>query len=106
MFQGNFWTLYEPNILNEVNPHPRFKSAEQVNLTSRSKPLLFLSSSSSYLIKHVMKAYGGMDAQLNLFLAWTLVRGEWSASRPGRFTLLNPKGLKLPHKAVIVIPPW
>jgi hypothetical protein len=29
-----------------------------------------------------MKAYGGVD----LFLTPALVGGEWSASRPGRFT--------------------
>jgi hypothetical protein len=31
-----------------------------------------------------MKAYGGVDVQF--FLTLALVGGEWSASRPGRFT--------------------
>jgi hypothetical protein len=33
-----------------------------------------------------MKAYGGVDAQSHIFLTSALVGGEWSASRPGRFT--------------------
>jgi hypothetical protein len=33
-----------------------------------------------------MKAYGGVDVQINIFLTSALVGGEWSASRPGRFT--------------------
>jgi hypothetical protein len=39
------------------------------------------------LIKHyVMKVYGGVDIQIHIFLASTLVGGEWSAWRHGRFT--------------------
>jgi hypothetical protein len=33
-----------------------------------------------------MKAYGGMDVQIHIFLTSVLAGGEWSASRPGRFT--------------------
>jgi hypothetical protein len=33
-----------------------------------------------------MKAYGGVDVQINVFLTSALVGGEWSVSRPGRFT--------------------
>jgi hypothetical protein len=33
-----------------------------------------------------MKAYGGMDVYIHIFLNSALVRGNWSASRPGRFT--------------------
>jgi hypothetical protein len=33
-----------------------------------------------------MKARGGMDVQIHIFLTWTLVGREWSASRTGRFT--------------------
>jgi hypothetical protein len=33
-----------------------------------------------------MKAYGGVDVQTHVFLTSALVGGEWSASRPGRFT--------------------
>jgi hypothetical protein len=33
-----------------------------------------------------MKAYGGVDAYVHVSLTSPLVRGEWSASRPGRFT--------------------
>jgi hypothetical protein len=33
-----------------------------------------------------MKAYGGVDIYIHIFLTLALVGGEWSASRPGRFT--------------------
>jgi hypothetical protein len=33
-----------------------------------------------------MKAYARVDVQIHIFLISTLVGGEWSASRPGRFT--------------------
>jgi hypothetical protein len=33
-----------------------------------------------------MKTYGGVDVQIHVFLTLALVGGEWSASRPGRFT--------------------
>jgi hypothetical protein len=33
-----------------------------------------------------MKAYGGVDIYIHIFLISALVGGEWSASRPGRFT--------------------
>jgi hypothetical protein len=33
-----------------------------------------------------MKAYGGVDVYIHIFLTSTLVGGEWSASHPGRFT--------------------
>jgi hypothetical protein len=33
-----------------------------------------------------MKAYEGVDVYIHVFLTWTLIRGELSASHPGRFT--------------------
>jgi hypothetical protein len=33
-----------------------------------------------------MKAYGGVDVQIHIFLTLALVGVEWSASRPYRFT--------------------
>jgi hypothetical protein len=33
-----------------------------------------------------MKAYGGVDVSIHIFLTSALVGGELSASRPGRFT--------------------
>jgi hypothetical protein len=33
-----------------------------------------------------MKAYGGVDVWIRIFLTSVLVGGEWSALRPGRFT--------------------
>jgi len=33
-----------------------------------------------------MKTYGGMDVELHSLLTSALDGGEWSASRPGRFT--------------------
>jgi hypothetical protein len=33
-----------------------------------------------------MKAYGGVDVYIHIFLISALVRGDWSASLPGRFT--------------------
>jgi hypothetical protein len=34
-----------------------------------------------------MKAYGGVGVQIHIFLTSALAGGEWSASRPCRFTL-------------------
>jgi hypothetical protein len=34
-----------------------------------------------------MKTYGGVDVYIHVFLTSALVGGEWSASRPDRFTL-------------------
>jgi hypothetical protein len=33
-----------------------------------------------------MKMYGELDVFIHIFLTSVLVGGEWSASRPGRFT--------------------
>jgi hypothetical protein len=33
-----------------------------------------------------MKAYGEVDVQIHIFLISVLAVGEWSVSRPGRFT--------------------
>jgi hypothetical protein len=33
-----------------------------------------------------MKAYGGVDVEIHIFLTSALVGGELSTSRPGRFT--------------------
>jgi hypothetical protein len=33
-----------------------------------------------------MKAYGGVDVSIHIFFTSALVGGEWSASRPDRFT--------------------
>jgi hypothetical protein len=33
-----------------------------------------------------MKTYGGVYVQIHVFLPSALVEGEWSVSRPGRFT--------------------
>jgi hypothetical protein len=33
-----------------------------------------------------MKAYGGVDVWIHIFMTSALVGGEWSASHPGRFT--------------------
>jgi hypothetical protein len=34
-----------------------------------------------------MMTYRGVDVSTHVFLTLTLVGGEWSVSRPGRFTL-------------------
>jgi hypothetical protein len=40
-----------------------------------------------WLIKHyAMKTNGGVVVQTHIFLTSALVEGEWSNSRPGRFT--------------------
>jgi hypothetical protein len=33
-----------------------------------------------------MNAYGKLDVWIHVFLTAAIVGGEWSASRPGRFT--------------------
>jgi hypothetical protein len=37
-----------------------------------------------------MKAYGGVAVSIPIYVTSVRVRGEWSASRPGRFTPLPP----------------
>jgi hypothetical protein len=39
----------------------------------------------NYVLRHD-DVWGGVDAQIHVFLASTVARGEWSASLPGRFT--------------------
>jgi hypothetical protein len=34
-----------------------------------------------------MKAYGELDVQIHIFFTSSIVGGEWSASRLGRFTV-------------------
>jgi hypothetical protein len=42
---------------------------------------------SLWLIKHyAMKTYGGVDVQIQVLLTSALVRGEWLALRPCRFS--------------------
>jgi hypothetical protein len=33
-----------------------------------------------------MKTYGGADVEIHIFLTLALVEGQWSTSRPSRFT--------------------
>jgi hypothetical protein len=41
-----------------------------------------------------MKAYGGLDIQIHIFLTSGLIGGEWSASRHGSLTAVeNPPGI-------------
>jgi hypothetical protein len=42
-----------------------------------------------------MKAYGGVDVQIHIFLTSALAGGEWLASCPGRFTPGYPLDRKL-----------
>jgi hypothetical protein len=35
---------------------------------------------------YIMKAYGGVDAHIHIFLIWALAGGEWATSRLGRCT--------------------
>jgi hypothetical protein len=47
-----------------------------------------------FLTKHyAVKAYGGVDVQIRVFLTSVLVGGEWSVSSPWSFT---PPGKELP----------
>jgi hypothetical protein len=53
------------------------------------KPIKFIVLPVLKLSKHyAMKTYGGggVDVYIHIFLTSALVGGEWSGSRPGRFT--------------------
>jgi hypothetical protein len=50
-----------------------------------------------------MKVYGGVDVEIHIFLTSALVRREWSASRPGRFTPW-PKSARYPLDRRLVEP--
>jgi hypothetical protein len=43
-----------------------------------------------------MKAYGGVDVWIHVFLTSALIGGEWSASRPGLDDMEKTKFLSLP----------
>jgi hypothetical protein len=62
-----------------------------------------------------MKAYGGVDVQIHIFLISALAGCEWSASRPGRFTpgerspgthwiggWVDPRAGQVVHKNIIL----
>jgi hypothetical protein len=52
-----------------------------------------------------MKAYGGVDVYIHIFLTSALVGGERSASRPGRFTPDGRAPGIIPyHRAIILVP--
>lgn len=42
-----------------------------------------------FIKRLVMKKLGGKEVQVHAFLTFTPDRGEWSTSRPGRFTYDN-----------------
>jgi hypothetical protein len=42
-----------------------------------------------------MKAYGGVDVYIHIFLTSAIAGGEWSASRPCRFTPRYPLDTRL-----------
>jgi hypothetical protein len=47
-----------------------------------------------------MKAYGGADVQIHIFLTSTLDGGEWSVSRPWRFTPAERAPLPIGQKVM------
>jgi hypothetical protein len=49
-------------------------------------PLVKVKLSLCLIKYYAMKAYGGVDVQIDIFLTTALAGGERSASRPGRFT--------------------
>jgi hypothetical protein len=60
-----------------------------------------------------METYGGADLQIRVFLTSALVGGEWSASRPGRFTpgthwiggWVGPRtGLDVERRKILLLP--
>jgi hypothetical protein len=54
-----------------------------------------------------MKAYGGVDIQILVFLTSVLVGGEWSASSPARFTARERAPLPIGYKiGWVPVPVW
>jgi hypothetical protein len=47
--------------------------------------MLYVRNSGEVITVHSTKSYRGMEVQLHSFLTSVLYRGEWWASRPGRF---------------------
>jgi hypothetical protein len=45
-----------------------------------------------------MKTYGGVNVQIHVFLASALVGGEWSDTRPGRFTPVEKPPVSIVYK--------
>jgi hypothetical protein len=61
----------------------QFYSGKSDSFEYKKKVKLFL----CLLMKHyAMKAYGGVNVKIHIFLTSALVGCEWSASRPSRFT--------------------
>jgi hypothetical protein len=46
-------------------------------------------------LHYAMKAYGGVDVQIHVFLSPALIEGEWSASQPGSTLCWENAGLSL-----------
>jgi hypothetical protein len=48
--------------------------------------LTYYDTETKPIMPYTMKTYAGVDAEIRVFFISALVGGEWSASRPGRFT--------------------
>jgi hypothetical protein len=81
-FTFKYVALESPNAgvtgLNRVN----FSVLPCKEMTMAKKVKLSL----CLINRYDMQTYGGVDAQLHVFLTSALDRGDWLASRPGRFT--------------------
>jgi hypothetical protein len=59
----------------------------RLRITNYARLVFVSSCPCAQVIKHyAMKAYEGVDVYIHIFLTSALVGGEWSASRPCRFT--------------------
>jgi hypothetical protein len=85
--------MYEKRALGRVFAYKKKKKKKKKKQLQNLYPspniywMIIKSCPCAQRIKHyAMKAYGGMDVSINIFLTSALAGGEWSASRPGRFT--------------------
>jgi hypothetical protein len=63
----------------------RYERYYCLNIYLRSLKIMKVNKDKVVPVHYAMKAYGGVDVQILIFMTSVVAGGEWSASRPCRF---------------------